>query len=76
MGGVACRPRIWWLGDESGQSTLEYALVLMAFLSTLAALGLMWHATRDGAILHLATEAASHQASGGTVSWLQDLLGF
>ncbi len=48
----------------------------MAFLSMLAALGLMWHATRDGAILHLATEAASHQASGGTVSWLQDLLGF
>jgi hypothetical protein len=76
VGGIPGRAWAWWLGETSGQSTLEYALVLMAFLSMVAALGLLWHAARDGALVRMATDAATHQASGGTVPWLQDLLGF
>lgn len=41
-----------------------------------AALGLMWHAAHDGTLVCMATDAATHQVSGGTLAWLQDLLGF
>lgn len=76
VGGVPGRAWPWWLAEGSGQSTLEYALVLVAFLSMVAALGLAWHAARDGTLVRMATDAATHQASGGTLAWLQDLLGF
>ena len=76
MGGFPRRAWPWWLAEASGQSTLEYALVLVASLSMVAALGLVWHAARDGTLVRMATDAAAHQASGGTVPWLQDLLGF
>lgn len=76
VGGVPGRAWPWWLAGDSGQSTLEYALVLVAFLSMVAALGLAWHAARDGTLVRMATNAATHQASGGTLAWLQDLLGF
>lgn len=55
-------PRAW-----RGQSTVEYALVVVAFLSMVLALGVLWHAGRDGALLHRATEAASHQMGGSNV---------
>ena len=42
------------LWDESGQATLEYAVVLMAFLTMLIALAAMWPAARDGRLLDLA----------------------
>lgn len=76
VGGIPGRAWAWWLGETCGQSTLEYALVLMAFLSMMAALGLVWHSARDGTLVRVATDAAAHQASGGAVPWLQDLLGF
>lgn len=76
MGSISGRAWTWWLGEAGGQSTLEYALVLMAFLSMLTALGLVWHAARDGALVRAATDASAHQALGGTASWLQDLMGF
>ena len=33
------------------QSTVEYLVVLVAFVSMLAALGAVWHAARDGALV-------------------------
>lgn len=48
-----------------GQSTVEYALVLMAFLSMSLTLGILWHAARSGRLLDLATQASSHQLGGG-----------
>lgn len=50
-----------------GQATVEYALVLLAFVSMLASLALLWHQGRDGALLRQATEASSHQLGGGNV---------
>ena len=49
----------------SGQSSVEYALVLLAFASVLGAFACIWHAGRRGALLERATEAASHQLGGG-----------
>ena len=65
------------LGEESGQSTTEYALVLVAFLAMLGALGLLWHAASDGVLLGKAVESASHVfgASGSLGAW-QDILLF
>ena len=51
--------------DCDGQSSVEYALVMIAFLSTVAALACLWHAGRDGQLLRRAIEAASHQLGGG-----------
>ena len=53
--------------DERGQSTVEYALVLVAFLSMSAAMACLWHAGREGVLLDLATSAASHLWQGGDV---------
>ena len=49
----------------SGQSTVEYAVVLFAFLSLVVALGALWRAGRDGRLLNLAIEAASHLLGAG-----------
>ena len=51
--------------EERGQSTVEYALVAIAFLSMVLALGALWHAGRDGLLLRRAVDAASHGLGGG-----------
>lgn len=62
--------------DERGQSSLEYLLVLLAFAAMAAALAALWHAGRDGALVRLATEAASHGAGQGGLGMLRDVLAF
>lgn len=65
-----------WL-DVSGQSTLEYALVLIAFLATLLGMGAVWHASGDGRLLERAREAGSHSSPHGVdVKLLQDVTAF
>lgn len=60
-----------------GQSTLEYALVLMAFLATVLAFGALWRAASEGRLLDLAREHASHSLENGiSVEFLQDLLAY
>ena len=58
----------------AGQSTLEYLLLLVAFIAMIGALALLWHAARDGRLLALATGAASHGSGAGAVSMLKDVL--
>ena len=53
--------------DCSGQSSVEYALVVIAFASMVVALACLWHAGRDGVLLRRAVSAASHQLGGGDV---------
>lgn len=48
-----------------GQSTVEYAVVLLAFLAMVAALAALWHAGREGRLLRLVVSAASHLLGGG-----------
>lgn len=64
------------LRDRRGQSTLEFMLILAAFVSMAGVLGLMWHAASDGTLLALASEAASHGLDGGIVRALKDAVGF
>lgn len=58
---------------ERGQSTVEYLLVLIAFLASLLAMGALWHTGRDGALLRRAVGASSHTQGAGAVSSLQDI---
>lgn len=62
--------------DRCGQSTVEYLLVLVAFVSLLAAFGLVWQAARSGALVGLATRAASHGAGQGLPALLKDIAVF
>ena len=59
---------------EGGQSTVEYAMVLLAFLASIVALGMVleWGAT--GGFLEEAIGSASHLAGQGLVGTLQDVL--
>ena len=61
---------------ELGQSTVEYLLVLVAFLAMIAALGALWRAGSGGGLVQLATETASHGQGQGTVALLKDVLGY
>lgn len=67
-----------WAGRrDSGQSSVEYAIVLLAFLSTIVAMGVVWHEVRDGALLEVARSAASHSlADGITIGLMQDIATF
>ena len=60
-----------------GQSTVEYALVLVAFLSMILALGVVWREAQSGRLLGVARDAASHNAEGGVdLGLLQDLTSY
>lgn len=50
---------------QAGQSTLEYALVLMAFVATIVAMGALWHVAHDGTLLERARRYASHNLKEG-----------
>lgn len=52
------------LGSERAQSTLEYALVLLAFLGLLAGLAALWHAGAAGVFADAIEEGASHALDG------------
>lgn len=44
----------------TGQGTVEYALVLFAFLSMVAGMATMWHALDAGMLVEHALQSASH----------------
>lgn len=52
------------LGSERAQSTLEYALVLLAFLGLLAGLAALWHAGAAGVFADAIEKGASHALDG------------
>ena len=62
--------------SDWGQSTLEYLLVLMAFLAIVLAMGSLWHAAQDGRLAEIACEASSHSFQEGFVGMAQDLLAY
>lgn len=62
------------LGESRGQSSVEYALVLVAFLSGVLALGALWALARDGGLQELAARAGSHALGGPSpVGGMQDV---
>lgn len=63
--------------DEAGQSSVEYALVLGAFLALVLALGLVWSVVGQGALQRASERAASHAIEGaGAVDGIRDLVLF
>ena len=45
---------------DSGQSTVEFAVVMAGFLAVTVALGALWHALSDGLLVEHALVVASH----------------
>ncbi|HIZ46568.1 MAG TPA: hypothetical protein IAA19_06060 [Candidatus Olsenella pullistercoris] len=64
------------VADERGQATVEYLVVLGAFLAMLLALGALWRAGSEGDLVQLAADSASHGLGQGTVPLLKDVLGY
>ncbi len=63
--------------EERGQSTVEYALVLFAFLWMVLALGALWGVARSGKFLEIARDASSHNVERGLdLGLLQDIFAF
>lgn len=63
--------------DEAGQSSVEYALVLGAFLALVLALGLVWSVVGQGGLQRASERAASHAIEGaGAVDGVRDLVLF
>lgn len=56
-----------WARDASGQSTVEYAVVLAASMAMVLGLGALWKLGAQGRLQELAEQAASHvvQSLGG-----------
>ena len=62
---------------SSGQSTVEFAIVLFAFLCAFIALAAIWHAASEGPLQDLALGASSHSfGEGGLLGALADVLSF
>lgn len=62
--------------DESGQSTVEFAVLLLAFLGMVVTLGLLWRAGREGLLVERSVASASHGAAQGPTALLKDVLGY
>lgn len=66
-----------WARERRGQSTVEYALVLAAFLAAVLALGAVWRVAHEGGLQRLAEQAASHALGGSApVGGIQDIVLF
>ena len=52
---------------------MEYAAVLVAFLSMVLALGAIWQGARGGPLLGSAIGASSHQLGGDALGFLRDV---
>ena len=60
--------------SQGGQGSVEYALVLLAFIAACAALAALWHETQDGLLLESALGSASHSLDQGLVEASKDLV--
>lgn len=63
------------VGDESGQSTVEYAVVLVAVLCVILALGALWRALESGMFVEHALASASHHVQA-SVGWVVDVFAY
>lgn len=65
-GGRAC--------PQSGQSTVEFALVAAAFLAVIAGLGALWRLASGGALIEHALATASHCVESASPQAMADVL--
>ena len=64
------------LTSESGQGTLEYALVMFGFLSIVAGLGALWNMLDGGLLVSHALASASHHVQAVTPGAVADVFAF
>ena len=63
--------------EQSGQSSVEYALALGAFLSVVLVLGLVWRSVGQGGLQRASERAASHAIEGeAAIDGARDLVLF
>lgn len=67
-------PSVGW--SSSGQSTVEYALALGAFLAMVLCLALLVRAVQGGVVGESIVRSASHSQGQGTLGAVQDALMF
>ena len=60
--------------DESGQSTVEFAIVTAAFAAVVTALAALWHVAGDGTLVQHALASASHHVQEAMPTYLFDVL--
>ncbi|MBQ9069706.1 MAG: pilus assembly protein [Eggerthellaceae bacterium] len=65
---TGCRSKVP-LRKDQGQATVEFALVLLAFLAVVAGLGALADFGRSGALSNHAAYGASHHVGGETGAW-------
>lgn len=59
--------------DESGQATVEFAIVAAAFAAVAIALAAIWHAVGSGLLAQHALAAASHHLQGVMPAYVSDV---
>lgn len=61
------------LCNRSGQGTVEYAVVLAAFMAIVVALGALWHFLDAGTVVQHALQGASHHLQSVTAGAIGDV---
>ena len=59
--------------NNLAQGTVEYAIVLVAFLAIVIAFGFLWNALSDGLFVEHAVQSASHHVQSGLAGVLADV---
>ena len=62
-----------FLKNNKAQGTVEYAIVLIAFLAIVIAFGVLWNAISDGLFVEHAIQSASHNVQSGLAGVLADV---
>ena len=58
---------------QLAQGTVEYAIVLIAFLAIVIAFAYIWRAVSDGLFIEHAVQSASHHVQSGLAGVLADV---
>ena len=69
-----CRCLRMYSTREQGQGTMEYMVVVVAFLAMICALGALFRAFAEGTVVQDSVSAASHTTAQGVLGDLQDIL--
>lgn len=64
------------LKNENGQSTVEYALILAAFLAVLVAGGAAWNFLHEGTLVRHALMSASHHVQMTSLGSIADIFSY
>ena len=68
MGSIAYRCHLVSI-DRCGQGTVEFVIVLCAFMALIGGLGALWHVLGDGIVVQHAITSASHNIAGAAGAW-------